>query len=128
LDHGVVIVGFDLLRFDLPFLVRRSWAMGIPVPPQIYQDREGLYYSKLFIDLLREWQQGDRAAGISLGHLAFHLGVPGKSGDGANFGAIYAEDPEEAAHYLEGDLDCTVACAKRMVPHRLVRYGAPNYA
>jgi hypothetical protein len=127
LDHGVVIVGFDLLRFDLPFMVRRSWALEIPVPPQIYQDREGPYYSRLFVDLMREWQQGDRSAGISLERLAFHLGVPGKSGDGANFGAIYAEDPGEAAHYLEGDLDCTLACAKRMVPHRLVPHWAPSF-
>jgi hypothetical protein len=37
----------DAGSFDLPFLIRRSWAWGVPVP----MVREGRFWSRQFIDL-----------------------------------------------------------------------------
>src|SRR5208282_320052 len=56
-------VGFNILRFDLPFLVRRSWHLGIPVPADVY---DGRFFHRNFIDLMSYWSFGHREEMISL--------------------------------------------------------------
>lgn len=48
--------GFGIFHFDLPFLIRRSWRLGLKIPPI----RNGRYWSEKFVDLREVWQCGDR--------------------------------------------------------------------
>jgi hypothetical protein len=51
-ESQIPIVGFNTHHFDLPFLVRRSWMLGVPIPMGV---RQGRYWSPLFVDLMQVW-------------------------------------------------------------------------
>lgn len=102
--NPITLVGFNSNSFDLPFLIRRSWKLGIPIP---YWLREGRYFSKLCVDLKDLWQLGDRQAHGTLAQLAVHFGLPGKLGSGKDFAKLLETDPESAREYLKRDLEIT---------------------
>lgn len=113
---NVPVVGFNCRRFDIPVLVRRSWALGVEVPYDVCTFWRGrIGQSDRIRDLMLEWGCGDHGCTISLGRLARLLGVGGKE-DGA--GKFYAElrktDPAAARAYLVNDIDTTYAVAQRM--------------
>lgn len=102
------MVGFNICSFDLPFLIRRSWKHGVPVPFGI---RRGRYWGEQVIDLRELWQLGDRQARGSLDAIARHLGVGAKNGDGKEFAALWQRDRPKAEAYLRNDLDMTARVA-----------------
>lgn len=111
------IVGFNIKHFDLPFLVRRSWILGVPVPSGV---RVGRYWSELFIDLMEVWQQGERGY-ISLDALAAAFGLDGKVKEidgveisGATFHELWKTNREVAVRYLEQDMLLPALLAKKM--------------
>jgi hypothetical protein len=106
-----IIVGFNIERFDFPFLVRRSWLHGVPVPDGIFCPPRGYLNSSIFIDLMTEWGCGDRQDRISLGTLAKFLGLGEKNGDGNDFHILWATERKLAVAYLENDL---ALCARIM--------------
>jgi len=63
--------------------------------------------SRTHCDLLALWQCGDRAESISLDRLARVLGLPGKTGSGADFARLFGENRPAALAYLENDLKLT---------------------
>lgn len=103
-------VGHNILRFDLPFLIRRSWKLGINVPAGIFRGR---YFNDGFIDTMDMYALGGREDRdrISLDSLAKWLGVGMKNGSGADFAKL---EPEQKRVYLENDLRLTMECYKRM--------------
>ena len=105
------LVGFNITQFDLPFLIRRSWKLGVPVPPGL---RRGRYWSDQVVDVRDAWQLGDRYAAGSLDAIAKHLGFPGKTGDGAAFAELWATDRPAAEAYLRNDVDLTARIAARL--------------
>lgn len=105
------LVGFNSNRFDIPFLIRRSYKLGVRVP---YGAVNGRYLNPRFIDLMDAWKLGDFQTTISLDRLARHLGVGAKNGDGALFAATLAEDRAAAMAYLENDIAMTVAVARKL--------------
>jgi hypothetical protein len=105
------IIGFNSNRFDLPFLIRRSWKLGVKVPVALMQGR---YLNSLCIDLMERWQCGDRQASISLDSLAKFFGFAGKNGEGKYFHQLWKSDPVAAVAYLENDLLLTEQCARAM--------------
>lgn len=108
------IVGFNSHNFDLPFIIRRSFILGIPFPANAI---EGRYFHRAFVDLCDVWFVGRRGPGdyISLDSLCRYLGVDAaKFGDGALFHKLLEDDPDEAERYLKNDLDCTEACARKL--------------
>jgi predicted PolB exonuclease-like 3'-5' exonuclease len=96
--------GFNSFRFDLPFLIRRSWKLGIEVPRVV---REGRWWGTRFVDLRELWQLGDREAGGGLDEISRFFGHGQKLGSGANFAKLYHEDHGKAREYLEQDLRLT---------------------
>jgi predicted PolB exonuclease-like 3'-5' exonuclease len=113
-ENGVItqkIVGFNSNRFDLPFLIRRSWKLRVEIPATILSGR---YLNNYCIDLMELWQCGDRQASISLDSLAKFLGVGAKNGDGAFFHELWETDRDAALAYLENDLLLTELCAQAM--------------
>lgn len=104
------MVGFNIFQFDLPFLIRRSWKMGVTVPLGI---RRGRYWGDQITDLRDVWQCGDRQAHVSLDSIAKHLDVGAKTGSGADFSKLWAIEREKAMAYLKNDLELTAAIAKK---------------
>lgn len=112
--NGAVLAGFNIARFDIPFVIRRSWFLGVRVPPGVFAGR--YLNHRVFHDLFEEWQCGDRSETISLRRLARFLGVGTKEEHG---GALFAErwmtDRKAAIAYLENDLALTEAVALRLL-------------
>lgn len=119
--QGRPLVGANIFGFDLPFLVRRSWVLGVDVPSGV---RNGRYWSGKFIDIRDEWLLGQRWGDCesSLDHMARVLGVGSKSAaegcDGATFARLWLSgDPEQRAKaraYLVNDLEMTRQVAERL--------------
>lgn len=103
----VEFVGFNILGFDLPFMVRRSWHHRVEVPHDLRSN--GRYWHPRFIDLRELWQFGDRQAAGKLDDLAKHLGVGAKNGSGADFARLLESDRAAAIAYLENDIRLTAA-------------------
>lgn len=103
--------GFNCNLFDLPFLVRRSWHLGIPIPTGL---RNGRYWNDRIIDLRDVWQLGDRTAHGSLDRICKFLGLGEKLGDGKDFAALLASDRSQAMAYLEQDLNLARKLARRL--------------
>jgi predicted PolB exonuclease-like 3'-5' exonuclease len=102
-------VGFNIFRFDLPFLIRRSWKLDIEVPPNVYHGR---YFSDSFVDLMNIYALGNREQTISLDNLSKFLGVGQKSGSGKDFHKLTRDEQRK---YLANDLTLTKACAERLL-------------
>lgn len=106
------LVGHNILDFDLPFLVRRSWILGIDVPKQV-RDYRG-YWNQLFVDTGKLWQCGTRGERYSLDFVDRAFGGAGKDTTGKGFHELLKNDPEAAKAYLAKDLDLTLSVAMKM--------------
>lgn len=111
------IVGFNILHFDLPFLVRRSWMLGIPVPMGV---RKGRYWADSFIDLMQVWGFYGRDM-VKLNTVALALGLGGKvteaNGEavsGADFHRLWRENRLAAEAYLRQDVQLCSSIAMRI--------------
>ena len=105
------VIGFNSNRFDLPFLARRSWKLGIDMPQTLFRGR---YINERCIDLMDLWKCGDYQATIKLDHLARFFDCGAKNGSGADFARILEEDRDAAIAYLENDIQMTFNCAVKM--------------
>ncbi len=111
----IILVGHRLLAFDIPILVRRMWANGIKPPQKWLNCTAYKAHRDWAFDTAVEWGLGNRDQYIKLDHLAFHLGVGRKNGDGAMFWKTYAEDQKKALDYLSNDLRLTEGCYLKMI-------------
>ena len=106
-DGGLTLCGFNTHGFDLPFLIKRSWIRGVPVPALLRLERDR-FWPEWNIDLRKIWQLGDAQGGGKLDDIARALGVAGKSGQhGHEFGRLWrstTEDRELAREYLLQDV------------------------
>ncbi len=109
-------VGHNIHGFDLPFLMRRSYLLGVDVPRQ--QLMKGRFFTDRFVDTMVLWQCGGRDY-VKLDTLCKALGVKGKGDDcsGKLFHTMFdagGEDRVKALAYLANDLDMTLAVAEAM--------------
>lgn len=95
-------IGFNIFHFDLPFLIRRSLALGVEIPFGIMPACK--FYDHQFVDVMQSWQCGDRQQRISLDNYAKFLGVGKKNGEGKDFAKLLKSDPDKAIEYLTNDL------------------------
>jgi hypothetical protein len=119
-----LMIGFNIYGFDLPFLIRRSWKHGIRVPEGV-TERNGRYFSPMFVDLLAHWGVGDNRR-ISLDRLCQFLGIRGKAVvsdeqgkalSGGDFHKLWngsVELRQLACDYLANDLRMTKEAGERM--------------
>lgn len=112
LQRSEKCIGFAIFRFDLPFLLRRSWALGVEVPRIV---RRGRNWHEDIIDLLDVWRCGNYDQMVSLDMLSATLGFGRKSGDGSQFAALWASDRKAAIEYVLRDLKLTRQAAERML-------------
>jgi DNA polymerase elongation subunit (family B) len=103
--------GWNICDFDLPFLVRRSWILGAPVPPWL---RDGRYWSKYLVDLMEVYGCCTREL-ISLKTAARALRAGTKSGRGSEFARLFHEDRPKALEYLRNDIELTRRVGDRIL-------------
>ena len=107
-----IFVGYNSHSFDLPWLIRKSWLLGIQVPMWV---RRGRYFHESFQDLKEIWQCGDRNESTGgLNGLAKAFGCGEKLGSGKHFGRLWGEDREAALAYALQDIALTEAIAMKM--------------
>lgn len=109
-----LMVGHNIQGFDVPFLVRRSWFLGVDVPETVFE--RGRYIdSRVFADTMVRWGCGGRDL-VKLDTLASAMGVGGKPDgiDGGMFAKLFETDLAAAMSYLQNDLDMTAAVAEKM--------------
>ena len=75
---GTIYVGFNHAAFDLPFMRRRAWANGLPVPRRPYKVKP---WDDCILDLMLLWAP-EREGRISLDKLCRVLGVPSPKAGG----------------------------------------------
>ena len=109
--EDVELIGFNIVPFDLPFLIRRSWKLGVDVPLFI---RHGRYFADTITDLRAEWQLGNREFRGGLDYVARFLGLGEKNGSGKDFATAWETDRKGALNYLENDCRLTAKIAERM--------------
>lgn len=103
---NVFLVGVNIFSFDLPFLVRRSWILRVPIPDGVV-DPWGRFprWHNVFKDVRQAWQLGDTQAESNFNHLARVFGTAGKGEiDGSQFADLWRNDREKAIAYLEQDV------------------------
>jgi hypothetical protein len=107
------IVGHNILGFDLPFLIQRSWMLNIEVPRGVMNGR---FFAPKFVDTMAVWACGKAgSAGMTkLDTLAKAFGVGMKNGNGAMFAELLEKDRNAAIEYLKNDVAMTYEVARRM--------------
>jgi 3'-5' exonuclease len=112
------IAGWNIKSFDLPFIVRRCWALGIKVPHSLMpQGTVRFYWPPCFIDLREIWGCGEYGQHISgsLDAVGACFGLGRKQGHGGDFAKLYAdpETRERAVQYQESEmLICDGLCKR----------------
>lgn len=121
---GYSIIGHNIHEFDIPFLVKRSWMLGVDMPDVITRGR---YLDDQIVDTSKVWQCGSRGGDyIKLDTLGKVLGCGGKLDEvdsqgnkigGGDFHRLYfgsSEDRGKAMDYLEADVELTRKVAGRL--------------
>jgi len=103
---GDVIVGHNVLDFDIQFLRQRSWVLGIQ-PSRAIDTRK--YYTADAVDTLQLWTNwtGNKK-GVTLDALGSALGCGRKTGEGARVAEWWAvRDIESIKKYCREDVHLT---------------------
>lgn len=105
-------IGHNIKSFDFPFLIRRSWKLGV-VPS--FTSCGKPWEDDKFIDTMLLWAAGNSGERISLNRLARFFGLPEKNGTGDQFAKWYlGGERDKAIEYLKRDLNLAEEVAKRM--------------
>ena len=110
-NRGDRLCGFNVKSFDLPFLIRRSWILGVK-PMDLHDGKWWL--DRSVVDLRDRWTFNDRHGAGSLATLATLFGIGQKTGSGADFAKLMVSDPEKAKEYLKNDVQLLPRLAARM--------------
>ena len=113
-----VLVGHNVLEFDLPFIRQRSWILGVAPSRQIDCRR---YYTNEVVDTMAVWTNWGYKKGVKLEDLGCVLGCGQKNGHGTNVGVWWAaRDVESIAKYCLNDVRVTyrVFCRLMYLPER----------
>lgn len=112
-----LIVGFNLMDFDLPFILKRSFINRVDPTIKLNFAR---YRSAPIFDVMREWEQWDCRKRISLADLARVLKVDVRKTEGMSGGVVYerfrAGRHEEVAEYCLQDVEVTRAVYRCICP------------
>lgn len=108
------VLGWNILGFDLPFLIRRAWILGIKVPHHVYNPLMRYPVSEGVVDMMDRWKGGNwKAPHTSLNNALKAVGLPGKP-DGKEFASLWREDRKKALAYNEAELKSQAELYRRM--------------
>jgi len=116
-DHGAMttdVIGWNLNNFDLPFLIKRSWANRVKIPPTALENYRGRsFLNARYKDLMQHWCIGSDERYASLNGALAHLGMPLKVDlDGKLPYDILESEPQLFHDYLRQDVMALVEINK----------------
>lgn len=122
------LAGWNIQRFDLPFLIERSQLLDVEVP----EFASPIWKNSRVIDLMVEWNRGGDMR--KLDHVAAALKLPRKIDlgetvrpDGLTRKTLPHEvSPTKLAEYLTRDVEIEAAIAHRLFPIRVLRPWEPE--
>ena len=83
-----LLIGHNILGFDLMFIRQRSWILGIKPPIALNLKK---YYTDQVVDLMELWTNwSNKFKGASLENIAWALGCGEKTGHGSDVAALWA--------------------------------------
>jgi predicted PolB exonuclease-like 3'-5' exonuclease len=115
IDSSTMMGGHNVKGFDLPLLVNRARAIGVMFPQSMLTLWNGRpQWRGIFFDTLEIISFGDRQRieGNGVEDVCKALGVPGKSGDGAEFPALWKSNRDAAIAYNKQDVLAEISIAK----------------
>lgn len=111
------LVGFNLKKFDLPFIIQRCWINGVEPIPMV---SKGKYWEDWIVDLYEIWKMGtdwnpnSKFISNSLKSVVEVLGIGTKSDDGKLFQKLFYKDLETSLAYAKNDINITFKLFKRL--------------
>jgi hypothetical protein len=112
-EKSFPLVGHNIVNFDLPFLARRSWRLGIR--PELFWLGKPWERKDKVIDTMEVWAAGEYGKRVSLNNLARFFGLEGKTGTGDQFAKWYlGGERDRALDYLKRDLELSHEVAVKM--------------
>ena len=113
------VVGWNIIKFDFPFLFKRAMMLGVPWPQHIWDLKKGYPHSQI-IDLMRYWNMGDWKEMTKMDTVnRFLCGFGKPSGvTGADFARLFNGTPEErekAIDYALNDVKILDSLARKML-------------
>ena len=103
-----IFCGFNIHNFDLPFLVKRSYAYNMTLPSNVFHSGNVRRWNARFIDLMDYWRLGVYTDRISLKRFAIHCGLKPKESKGHLFHKLISgneDEVKEAEEYLLYDCE-----------------------
>jgi DNA polymerase elongation subunit (family B) len=111
-DHAVL--GWNIKGFDLPFLIKRAWILGVTVPRSLFNPFSRYPLPERFIDTMQVWQAGNyKAPYTKLASALKYMGLPEK-GDGKEFGKLWETDRSAALAYSATELNLQADLYRKM--------------
>jgi hypothetical protein len=110
---GSKMIGYNLVGYDLLFLIRRSWLMGVTVPRDAIMFSAGPYHNDTIIDLKDVWMCGMYDGFVSLDDLAKYFGV-GETTSHELFHVLWQKNHQEAVEHLVTRVRLMHGCAVNM--------------
>lgn len=122
-EEATAMLGWNILSFDIPFLIRRSWMLGVDgwqcaVSRSNPNDALHRVTKWKFIDLMQWYGLGEYGYRISLDRACKALGMGQKNGHGKDFAKLYL-NPEtrvKAIKYLENDITLLCEVCRKIAP------------
>ena len=113
--RDVVLVGHNILGFDIPFLLKRAVVLGVELPSDYVMPRDPKPWSKSVFDTMTAWA-GVRDT-ISMNRLCGILGIVGKTDfDGSMVADAWAEGQHMTiATYCDDDVRRTRAIHQKFL-------------
>jgi len=113
------VVGWNIIKFDFPFLFKRAMMLGVPWPQHIWDLKKGYAHSQI-IDLMRYWNMGDWREMTKMDTVnRFLCGFGKPSGvTGADFARLFNGTPEErekAINYALNDVKILDSLTRKML-------------
>lgn len=114
MSPGSRVLGWNIHGFDIPFLVKRAWVLGVKVHRTIFDPLARYPLNENLIDAMKVWQAGNfKAPFTSLNSALRACGLDGK-GNGADFGKLWETDKEAAIEYNRVELQQQAKLYERM--------------
>lgn len=108
--EGYIIAGWNIRKFDLPFLIQRSWKWNVPV----YLKMDGA--KNKIIDLMEEFTQTYYGMNFaSLDTALQFLALGAKSEYSKDYEKLFFSDKVKALKHLSKDLSDTLKVAERIL-------------
>lgn len=114
-ERKTTIAGWNSNEFDFPYIIKRSWMLGVEVPSSVYSQNRR-YFADHLIDLMKVFLVGSFSVKYAkLEMVAESFGFDKKTPlNGADFHSTWEHSQQEAVRYLQQDALLTASVAERM--------------